>query len=169
MVNEDVIARLKASAGSLAAAAVAAACSPPWVVLSQPGGPCAEPTPMPPALQAAEEEAQRLKRELAAAQAAAAASGSGAAAADAAAAERAAQRIDGGDLRRETLFSGVESKQRNWLSESDVAFFTGGGPGEADGEGVRPEDQAVVQVRVRACKGGSGGMRWQWHVAGVAA
>ncbi len=54
------------------------------------------------------------------------------------------------DLRRETLFSGVESKQRNWLSESDVAFFTGGGPGEAGGEGVSQEDQQVVQVGAAA-------------------
>lgn len=56
-------------------------------------------------------------------------------------------RIDGGDLRRETLFSGVDSKQRNWLSESDVSFFTGGGPSEAgDAEGLSKEEQAVVQV-----------------------
>ncbi len=57
-------------------------------------------------------------------------------------------RIDGGDLRRETLFSGVDSKQRNWLSESDVSFFTGGGPSEAVGaDGLSQEEQAVVQVR----------------------
>jgi hypothetical protein len=49
----------------------------------------------------------------------------------------------------QTLFSGVESKQRNWLSESDVSFFTGGGPSEADGSGVSPEEQDVVKVGVR--------------------
>jgi hypothetical protein len=71
-----------------------------------------------------------------------------AAAAEAAADDKPASRIDGGDLRRETLFS-VESKQRNWLSESDVTFFTGGGPGETgDGEGVSEEDKGVVTVRV---------------------
>ena len=71
------------------------------------------------------------------------------ASAGAAAAEpdKSASRIDGGDLRRETLFS-VESKQRNWLSESDVSFFTGGGPSEADGsEGASVEQQDVVKVR----------------------
>jgi len=63
---------------------------------------------------------------------------------------RPSKRIDGGDLRRETLFSGVESKQRNWLSESDVSFFTGGGPSEADGsEGASAEEQEVVKVRSR--------------------
>lgn len=44
----------------------------------------------------------------------------------------------------------MESKQRNWLSESDVAFFTGGGPGEAGGEGVSQEDQEVVKVGARS-------------------
>ncbi|KAL4424061.1 hypothetical protein ABPG75_001362 [Micractinium tetrahymenae] len=96
-------------------------------------------------LREAEEEAARLKKELAAAQAAASAAGLEAAAEDA---DKQASRIDGGDLRRETLFSGVESKQRNWLSESDVAFFTGGGPGEAGGEGVSQEDQEVVKRRL---------------------
>lgn len=83
-------------------------------------------------------------------------------------AEAAAKRIDGGDLRRETLFSGVESRQRNWLSESDVSFFTGGGPGEADGE-VSQEEQGVVQVGAadRAEVGGGYGVaRAAWAAGG---
>lgn len=45
------------------------------------------------------------------------------------------------------LFCSVESKQRNWLSENDVSFFTGGGPSEAGAEDrVSAEAQAVVQV-----------------------
>lgn len=43
-------------------------------------------------------------------------------------AEPAAKRIDGGDLRRETLFSGVETKQRNWCG--------GGSGGPAAGAGA---------------------------------
>lgn len=78
-------------------------------------------------LKAAEEEAQRLKKELAAAKS------QDTSASDTEEVEEqraAAGRIDGGDMRRETL-AFVESKSRNWLSESDVDFFTGGGPSEA--------------------------------------
>jgi hypothetical protein len=61
-------------------------------------------------------------------------------------ADRPTSRIDGGDLRRETLFS-VESRQRNWLSEGDVSFFTGGGPSEAAaGEAASEEEQETVKV-----------------------
>jgi hypothetical protein len=59
------------------------------------------------------------------------------------------KRIDGGDLRRETLFS-VESRPRNWLSESDVEFFTGAGPSEAAEGAARtePDEGAIVQRRL---------------------
>jgi hypothetical protein len=81
---------------------------------------------------------------------------------DAAAADdmKPASRIDGGDLRRETLFS-VESRQRNWLSENDVSFFTGGGPSESDGtDAAGAEEKEVVKV------GAGAGMHrravWWW-------
>lgn len=60
------------------------------------------------------------------------------------------RRIDGADLRRETL-SFVENKPRNWLSESDIEFFTGGGPGEVDGEvnaAENNEEKAIVKRRL---------------------
>ena len=89
-------------------------------------------------LKVAEAEAQRLKAELAAAQGAA----------PAPAAEEKGKRIDGGDLRRETLFTSA-SRERNWLNESDVAFFTGGGPSEAEGgAGESAEAGATVQRRL---------------------
>lgn len=97
-------------------------------------------------LRAAEEETQRLRKELAASQAVASAATS----VDAAAADdmKPASRIDGGDLRRETLFS-VESRQRNWLSENDVSFFTGGGPSESDGtDAAGAEEKEVVKRRL---------------------
>lgn len=98
-------------------------------------------------LKAAEAEAASLKKELAAAQAVASASSLEAAAVEAKS-EKPAKRIDGGDLRRETLFS-EDSKQRNWLSENDVSFFTGGGPGEAGGsEGASAEETEVVKRRL---------------------
>lgn len=55
----------------------------------------------------------------------------------------ATSRIDGADLRRETL-SFVENKPRNWLSESDIEFFTGGGPSELEegGEDLHREDSS---------------------------
>lgn len=58
------------------------------------------------------------------------------------------KRIDGADLRRETL-SFVENKPRNWLSESDIEFFTGGGPGEVggNGKGDQTEEEAAVVKR----------------------
>ena len=61
----------------------------------------------------------------------------------------AGKRIDGADLRRETL-SFVENKPRNWLSESDIEFFTGGGPSEAV-EGMdssRSQEKDIVQRRL---------------------
>lgn len=72
-------------------------------------------------LQAAEAEAARLREELEAAK------GPGAVAAEAAALKK---RIDGADLRRETMFFD-RSNQRNWLRESDVEFFTE--PSEEEG------------------------------------
>ena len=74
-------------------------------------------------LKAAEEEAKELKQKLDAVNAT-----TSGAATEPAAAEPAkpANRIDGADLRRETL-SFVDDKPRNWLSESDIEFFTGGG------------------------------------------
>lgn len=69
-------------------------------------------------LRIAEEEAQRLKSALAAVQAASAEEGEEGGLQDADVAKPAA-RIDGGDLRRETLFS-LENQQLSWLSESDM-------------------------------------------------
>mmetsp|Transcript_10142 Transcript_10142/g.27647 ORF Transcript_10142/g.27647 Transcript_10142/m.27647 type:complete len:327 (-) Transcript_10142:1826-2806(-) len=61
------------------------------------------------------------------------------------------KRIDGADLRRETL-SFVENKPRNWLSESDIEFFTGGGPSELEDSGAAgsagESPAAVVQRRL---------------------
>lgn len=108
------------------------------MVLRPPGAPCPPPDtlPSPPA------QAQQLKKELAAAKAATPAD----AEADTAA-QKVERRIDGGDLRRETL-AFVESKSRNWLSESDVDFFTGGGPSEAADGADADVDGAEVRRRL---------------------
>jgi hypothetical protein len=80
-------------------------------------------------LRAAEEEARELKQRLDAVQQ------GGPVESDAATpGARRGNRIDGADLRRETL-SFVDDAPRNWLSESDIEFFTGGGPSEAEGDG----------------------------------
>lgn len=45
----------------------------------------------------------------------------------------------------------ADSKPRNWLSEADVEFFTGGGPSEASQEGAAPtsyEESAEVRRRL---------------------
>jgi hypothetical protein len=94
-------------------------------------------------LKAAEEEAKELKQKLGQATADGADEG--------ASQSTSSSRIDGADLRRETL-SFVESKPRNWLSESDIEFFTGGGPGESvglqeDDREQRRQQDAVVQRR----------------------
>lgn len=94
-------------------------------------------------LKAAEEEAKELKQKLNQVQ-----QERGDVGAEAAPTNQ--KRIDGADLRRETL-SFVENKPRNWLSESDIEFFTGGGPGEVDGEvnaAQEEEEKAVVKRRL---------------------
>ena len=98
-------------------------------------------------LKAAEEEARALKQQLNAQQASLAGSQP-----ENQGENKAGKRIDGGDLRRETL-SFVESRPRNWLSESDVEFFTGGGPSEASGGSAGPsecsdEEQSIVNRRI---------------------
>lgn len=126
-------------------------------------------------LKAAEAEAQRLKVELADAKAQAVADGTAPAAPPPLL--PATKRIDSGDLRRETLaFVGAhtprlpdappgpppgrisltctlapraESKERNWLNETDMDFFTGGGPSEAEGAAAAGDAEgAVVRRRV---------------------
>jgi hypothetical protein len=95
-------------------------------------------------LKAAEEEAKELKQKLNQVQ-----SERGGTAAPASA-PTSQKRIDGADLRRETL-SFVENKPRNWLSESDIEFFTGGGPGEVDGKlnaAQEQEEKATVKRRL---------------------
>ena len=74
-------------------------------------------------LKAAEEEAKELKQKLDAVNATTSGAATEPAATEPA---KSANRIDGADLRRETL-SFVDDKPRNWLSESDIEFFTGGG------------------------------------------
>jgi A/G-specific adenine glycosylase len=104
-------------------------------------------------LKAAEEEAKALKQELNRVQAATTKAEEGAPGTKSP--PSAVSRIDGADLRRETL-SFVENKPRNWLSESDIEFFTGGGPSEAGtqtgpGQGVdasESSEDAVVQRRL---------------------
>eukprot|EP00889_Picochlorum_renovo_P005535 jgi/Picre1/32565/NNA_007911.t1 len=104
-------------------------------------------------LKAAEEEAKALKQELNRVQAATTKAEEGAPGTKSP--PSAVSRIDGADLRRETL-SFVENKPRNWLSESDIEFFTGGGPSEAGtqtgpGQGVDASESsegAVVQRRL---------------------
>jgi hypothetical protein len=99
-------------------------------------------------LRAAEGEAQRLKAELAAAQGAA----SGAESDAEPASPRRPSRIDGGDLRRETL-AFAPSKERNWLQETDTDFFTGGGPSEAEGAGGGASAAEAAEVRRRLLLG----------------
>jgi hypothetical protein len=98
-------------------------------------------------LKAAEEEARALKEQLNAQQASLAGSQP-----ENQGENKSGKRIDGGDLRRETL-SFVESRPRNWLSESDVEFFTGGGPSESSGGSVGPsefneEEKSIVNRRI---------------------
>lgn len=88
-------------------------------------------------LKCAEAEASRLKEELAAVRSTQ----------DSEASVVVQQRIDGGDLRRETL-SIVPSKQRNWLSEEDVQFWTGGAPGESGDVVATSEEKATVSKRL---------------------
>lgn len=108
-------------------------------------------------LQAAEAEAQRLKAELGKVTAAnpppqttttKLGSGRGLESDSDVGDPLTSSRIDGGDLRRETM-SFVPSKRRNWLSESDVDFFTGAGPGERGGDGeLSADDKSTVQKRL---------------------
>lgn len=98
-------------------------------------------------LKAAEEEARALKEQLNAQQASLVDSQP-----ENQGGSRSGKRIDGGDLRRETL-SFVETTPRNWLSESDVEFFTGGGPSEASGGSTGPlksseEEKSLVNRRI---------------------
>ena len=98
-------------------------------------------------LRAAEEEARALKEQLNVQQASFVGSQP-----EIQEENKSGKRIDGGDLRRETL-SFVESRPRNWLSESDVEFFTGGGPSEASGESTGPsesseEEKSIVNRRI---------------------
>jgi len=105
-------------------------------------------------LQAAEAEAQRLKAELGKVTAAnppqtstTKQGGGSGQESDSNSDPLSSSRIDGGDLLRETM-SFVPSKRRNWLSESDVDFFTGAGPGErGDGE-LSADDKSTVQKRL---------------------
>lgn len=106
-------------------------------------------------LKAAEEEAKALKQELNRVQSATTKVEEGSYGTKSP--PSAVSRIDGADLRRETL-SFVENKPRNWLSESDIEFFTGGGPSEggtldenASVQGVgasKSSEDAVVQRRL---------------------
>ncbi|KAK9810206.1 hypothetical protein WJX72_006642 [[Myrmecia] bisecta] len=59
-----------------------------------------------------------------------------------------ALRIDGGDLKRESLFEAGRGKG-SWLNESDMNFLTGGGPSEAaDVPAASPEEESTVRRRL---------------------
>ena len=52
-------------------------------------------------------------------------------------------------LTRSDALVSAESKERNWLNETDMDFFTGGGPSEAEGApGASEEEGAVVRRRL---------------------
>ncbi len=62
--------------------------------------------------------------------------------------KRRGSRIDGADLRRETIFD--LGKRGNWVQERDLEFFRNATSGPLEGgEAASAEEKATVQVRCR--------------------